>query len=62
MFRNMALNGSTALQHFNEVMQSKYGNEIMFDFYLGLPHIDVWECGNTTVYIHINIVQKIFED
>ena len=50
------------LQHFNEVTQSKYGNEIMFDFYLGLPHIDIWECGNTTVYIHINIISKLFED
>ena len=60
MFRNMALNGSTALQHFNEVAQSKYGNEIMFNFYPGLPHIDIWECGNITVYIHINIISKLF--
>ena len=37
-----ALNGSSALQHFehgNVVEVSKYANGIMFNFYLGLSHV-----------------------
>ena len=34
-----ALNGSTALQHFERGNAVKIRNGIMFDFYPGLPHI-----------------------
>ena len=35
------LNGSSALQHFEYSNAVKIRNRIMFDFYLGLPHIHV---------------------
>ena len=35
---SLALNESTALQHFDRNNTVKIHNGIMFDFYLGLPH------------------------
>ena len=34
-----ALNGSTALQHFERGDMVEIRNGIMFDFYPGLPHV-----------------------
>ena len=44
---NPAFNGSTALQYFECGNAVEIHNGIIFDFYLGLPHI-----GQTTVNFH----------
>ena len=36
------LNGSTALQRFEHGNAVKVRNGIMFDFYLGLPHVGIY--------------------
>ena len=36
---NPTLNGSSALQHFKHSNAIEIRNGIMFDFYLGLPHV-----------------------
>ena len=38
-----ALNGSSTLEHFEHSNASEIRNGIMFDFYLGLPHMEVEE-------------------
>ena len=51
-----ALNGSFALECFKRGNAIKVCNRIMFDFYLGLPHIHIYIyiCIYTGVYIDID--------
>ena len=50
---SLALNGSAALQHFEHGNAVKIRNRLMFDFYLGLPHIKIFSSlvwGSPTYY------------
>ena len=51
-------NGSTALQHFKRSNAIKIRNGIMFDFYLGLPHVHV---GDQTLleWIPTHVLQSL---
>ena len=49
-----ALNGSSAIRRFKHSDVLEIRNGIIFDFYMGLPHIDFW-CGiNQSVDISTN--------
>ena len=53
-----ALNGSSTLERFERSNAREIRNEIMFDFYPGLPHMGIFEVRNNNYHFDSNILHR----